>query len=277
MRAAALGLALALAPALAPAAAGAGGSAPDGRPPFLRDLGFDQRLGDALPLDAVFRDEQGSEVRLGDYFHDKPVVLSLVYYECPMLCTLSLNGLVSAMDVLSFDAGREYEVVTISFEPKETPELARAKKAAYLQRYHREGGAEGWHFLTGDAAAIRRVTDAVGFRYAWDAETKQYAHPSGILVITPEGRIARYLYGIEYAPKDLRLALVEASEERIGSPVDQLLLYCYQYDPTTGRYGAVAMNLVRAGGVVTVLGLAGFWAVMWRRERHATDTRETKL
>jgi len=207
-------------------------------------------------------------VRLGDFFGEKPVVLSLVYYECPMLCTLSLNGLVSAMDVLTFDAGDEYEVVTLSFEPKETPELARAKKSGYLERYAREGAADGWHFLTGDEDQIRRVTEAVGFRYAWDAETQQYAHPSGILVITPQGRIARYLYGIEYAPKDLRLALVEASEEEIGSPIDQVLLFCYQYDPTTGRYGAAAINLLRAAGVLTVLALGGFWAVMFRRERH---------
>jgi len=261
--------------ALAAAASAAAQTAADGRPPFLRDLGFDQRLGEMLPLDAVLRDEQGNEVRLGDYFGEKPVVLSLVYYECPMLCTLSLNGLVSAMDVLSFDAGDEYEVVTISFEAKETPELARAKKASYVERYGRDGAAGAWHFLTGDEDQIRRVTEAVGFRYAWDDETQQYAHPSGILVITPEGRIARYLYGIEYAPKDLRLALVEASEEKIGSPVDQLLLFCYQYDPTTGRYGAVAMNMVRAGGVLTVLALGGFWVVMWRRERGAAP-RETK-
>ena len=250
-------------------------TAADGRPPFLRDLGFDQRLGGSLPLDAVLRNEHGAEVRLGDFFGDKPVVLSLVYYECPMLCTLSLNGLVSAMDVLSFDVGEEYEVVTLSFEAKETPELARAKKATYIERYGREGADEAWHFLTGDADQIRRVTEATGFRYAWDDETQQYAHPSGILVATPEGRIARYLYGIEYAPKDLRLALVEASEEKIGSPVDQLLLFCYQYDPTTGRYGAVAMNMVRAGGVLTVLALGSFWAVMWRRDRRA-GPRETE-
>jgi protein SCO1/2 len=259
--------------ALATAALAQG--AADGRPPFLRDLGFDQRLGESLPLDALLRDEQGREVRLGDYFGDKPVVLSLVYYECPMLCTLSLNGLVSAMDVMSFAAGDEYEVVTLSFEPKETPELASAKKAVYLERYGREGGEAGWHFLTGDEDQIRRVTDAVGFRYAWDAETGQYAHPSGILVITPEGRIANYLYGIEYAPKDLRLALIEASAGTIGSPVDQLLLFCYRYDPTTGRYGAVAMNMVRAGGVLTILALATFWAVMWRRDRRQAAPRET--
>jgi protein SCO1/2 len=265
---------LVLVPVLAlPGLASAQGAG-DGRPPFLRDLGFDQRLGESLPLDARLRDEAGREVRLGDYFGRKPVVLSLVYYECPMLCTLSLNGLVSAMDVLSFDAGDEYEVVTLSFEPKETPELARAKKEVYLERYGREGAEQGWHFLTGDAAQIRRVTEAVGFRFAWDAETRQYAHPSGILVVTPEGRIARYLYGIEYAPKDLRLALLEASDEKSGSPIDQLLLFCYQYDPTTGRYGAAAMNLVRAGGVLTVLGLLAFWALRWRRERQPRP-RET--
>jgi len=246
--------------------AAAPGHAQEGRPPALRDLGFDQRIGEPLPLDVTLRDESGAEVRLGDYFGEKPVVLTMVYYECPMLCTLTLNGLSGAMDVLSFDAGVEYEVVTVSFDHRETPDLARAKKAAYIDQYGRSGAEAGWHFLTGDEAELGRLTGALGFRYAWDAETEQFAHPAGIVVATPEGIIARYLYGIEYAPKDLRLALVEASENRIGSVVDQALLFCYRYDPTTGRYGAVAMNLVRAGGALTVLALVAFWAVMWRRD-----------
>jgi protein SCO1/2 len=246
--------------------AAAPGLAQDGRPPALRDLGFDQKLGEPLPLDVSLRDESGTPVRLGDYFGEKPVVLTMVYYECPMLCTLTLNGLSGAMDVLRFDAGAEYEVVTVSFDHRETPELARAKKAAYVERYGRSGAEQGWHFLTGDEAELRRLTDALGFRYAWDEETQQFAHPAGIVVATPDGTIARYLYGIEYAPKDLRLALVEASEGRVGSAVDQVLLFCYRYDPATGRYGAVALNLVRAGGVLTVLALLAFWAVMWRRD-----------
>jgi protein SCO1/2 len=186
-----------------------------------------------------------------------------------MLCTLTLNGLVSALDVLSFDPGKEFEIVTVSFEPKETSQLATSKKKAYLERYKRPGAAAGWHFLTGDAANIARLTKAVGFRYAWDEPMRQYAHPSGILVLTPQGRIARYLYGIEYAPKDLRFALVESSEGRIGSPVDSVILYCYQYDPTKGTYSAAIMRLVRTGGVLTMFGLGTFIVVMRRRERKA--------
>jgi protein SCO1/2 len=246
-----------------------------GLPPALRDIGWDQRLGERVPLDIPLRDEAGRAVKLGDYFGRRPVVLSLVYYECPMLCTLTLNGLVSAMSVLRFDAGREYEVVTVSFEPKETAALAAAKKAAYVKRYGRTGAEAGWHFLTGDAEALQRLTQTVGFRYQWDQATRQYAHPSGIVVLTPDGRLARYLYGIEYAPKDLRFALVEASEGRIGTPVDSLALYCYQYDPATGSYGAAVMRLLRAGAVLTLLALCAFWVVMWRRERglHAAVPR----
>jgi protein SCO1 len=237
------------------------------RPKILTDVGFDQHLGDTVPLDAVFRDESGQAVKLGDYFGRRPVVLSLAYYECPMLCTVTLNGLASALDVLSFEPGRDFEIVNVSFEPKETPALAAAKKAAYLHRYKRPGAAQAWHFLTGDAAQIRRLTDAVGFKYAWDEQTKQYAHASGIMVLTADGRLARYLYGVEYAPKDLRLGLVEAGQGRIGSPVDRLLLYCYQYDPAQGRYGAVVLRIVRIGGLVTMTLLGGFVMVMLRRER----------
>jgi protein SCO1/2 len=251
--------------------AGAAVAQPLGQPAILRDVGFDQKLGDTVPLDIALRDEDGRAVRLGDYFRGRPVVLSLVYYECPMLCTLTLNGLVSSLDVLSFDPGKEFEIVTVSFEPKETSQLATAKKKAYLQRYKRTGAALGWHFLTGDAANIARLTRAVGFRYAWDEPMRQYAHPSGILVLTPQGRIARYLYGIEYAPKDLRFALIESSEGRIGSPVDSVILYCYQYDPTKGTYSAAIMRMVRTGGLLTVLGLGTFIVVMRRRERR-TET-----
>ncbi len=239
------------------------------RPAPLRDVGFEQRLDAQLPLDVTLRDEYGEAVQLGNYFGDKPVILSLVYFECPMLCTLSLNGLASALDVLSFNVGDEFDVVTVSFDHRETPELALAKKAAYIDRYGREGAETGWHFLTGDEASVKRLTEAVGFQFAWDPETEQWAHPAGVLVATPDGRLARYLYGIEYAPKDLRLALVEAAEHRIGSPVDQLLLYCYRYDPATGKYGAQIMTAVRAGGVLTVATLVGFIVVMRRRELRA--------
>jgi len=238
-------------------------------PSALREVGFDQKLGDALPLDLSLRDETGREVRLRDYFGRRPVAMSLVYFDCPMLCTVSLNGLVSALEVVSFQPGREFELLTISFDPREGPELAAHKKKGYLARLKRPGAEAGWHFLTGDAAALDRIAKAVGFRYAWDEETRQFAHPAGLVVLTPEGRIARYLYGIEYAPKDLRLALVESGEGQISSPIDQLLLYCYQYNPATGRYGATIMTVLRLGAVLTVLGLGGFILVMRRRERTA--------
>lgn len=243
------------------------GLAAQARPAALRDVGFDQRLGEALPLDAVLRDEAGREVRLGDYFGRRPVVLSLVYYECPMLCTLTLNGLVSALGVLSFEPAREFEIVTVSFDPADTPEGATAKKKAYLARYGRRGADAGWHFLTGSPEAIARITQAVGFRYAWDAQTRQFAHPSGLVVATPAGRIARYLYGVEYAPRDLQLAVVEASAGKVGRPVDQVLLFCYEYDPASGGYGLAILRLVRLGGVLTVAALAAFVLGMLRRER----------
>jgi len=240
-------------------------------PAILREIGFDQRLGGQIPLDASFTDEDGKAVRLRSYFGKKPVVLSLNYYECPMLCTLSLNGLASALSVVSLQGGRDFEVVTISFNPKEGPDLAAAKKKVCLQRYKRPGAE--WHFLTGSRASIDAVTSSVGFRYAWDAETQQFAHPSGVLVLTPEGRISRYLYGVEFAPKDLTLALMESSRERIGSAVDRVVLYCYRYDPVRGRYGVVIMSFVRLGGVLTVLALSGFILLMWRREREGRALR----
>jgi protein SCO1/2 len=242
-------------------------SAQEGRPPILREIGWDQRLGETVPGDLVLRDETGQQVRFSSFLGKKPVVLSLVYYECPMLCTLTLTGLASALNVLTFDAGRDFEIVTVSFEPKETAELAAAKKKTYLTRYKRPLAEQGWHFLTADADSIARLTKAVGFRYAWDQETSQYAHPAGVVVLTPEGQIARYLYGVEYAPKDLRFAIIEASEGKIGTPIDSAILFCYQYDPTTGKYTAAAMRLMRAVGVLTVLGLAGFLITMLRRER----------
>lgn len=239
----------------------------DGRPPILRQVSIEQRLGKPLPLDRTFRDEAGRVVRLGNYFGKKPVVLVLAYYNCPMLCTQVLNGLLSAMRVVSFDAGREYEVVTVSFDPRDEPSDARAKKTPYVSRYGRPGAAAGWHFLTGEKPAIDALTEAVGFRYAWDEKIGQFAHASAIYVATPDGKLSRYIYGIEYAPRDLRLALVEASRGKIGTAVDQLLLYCYHYDPAAGRYSAVVLNMVRVAGVAAVLLLCTFLAVMWRRDR----------
>jgi protein SCO1/2 len=184
-----------------------------------------------------------------------------------MLCSQVLNGLVSALGVLKFDAGREFDVVAVSFNPKEGPGLAAAKRQSYLGRYKRPGTEAGWHFLTGPPESIAQLTQAVGFQYEWDEATKQFAHAAGVVLLTPTGRLSRYFYGIEYAPRDLRFGIIEASQQKIGTPADQLLLYCYHYDPTTGKYGLVAMALVRLGGALTVLSLVVFWIVMWRRER----------
>ncbi len=263
-----LSLAIALLPSLAAAQMGAVPPPRPATPGVLQEIGFDQRLGEALPLDAVFTDEQGRSVELGEYFGQRPVVLSFVYYECPMLCTIGLNGLSAALQVLSFVPGQEFEVVTVSFDSKETPALAAAKKKAYLARYQRAGAEAGWHFLTGSDASIQALTRAAGFRYVWDEATRQFAHPSGIVVATPEGRISHYLFGVEYAPKDLRFSLIEAAAGRIGNVADQLLLYCYQYDPQSGRYSASIINIVRGLAVLTVLALAGFIVSASRKPRH---------
>lgn len=264
----ALGLVLLAMPAVVQAQLGPAPPPPgSGDPVILREIGFDQKLGGAVPLDAVFRDETGEEVRLGDYFRDRPVVLSLVYYDCPMLCTLSLNGLARALKVLSFVPGQEFEVLTVSFDPGETPALAAAKKKAYMTQYDRKEGAQGWHFLTGDASAIESLTQAVGFRYVWDENTQQFAHPAGIVIVTPEGVISHYLFGVEYSPKDMRLALVDSGGGRIGNPIDQVLLYCFQYDPSRGRYSASILNVVRVGGLLTVGLLVAFILSMTLRPR----------
>jgi len=259
--------AAAIAAVVVAAAAGSAPAAGDTQPPDpLRGVGIDQHLNAQLPLDLEFRDEEGATVRLGRFFGARPVVLTLVYYECPMLCTLVLNGLVRAMNALPFDAGTAFDVVTVSIEPADTPALAAAKKATYLQSYRRPGAAAGWHFLTGDAAAIDALTRAVGFRYEALPERRQYAHAAGIVVATPDGRLARYFYGLEYSARDLRLGLVEASEGKIGSVVDQVLLYCFEYDPVAGTYSAAALRAVRVGGVLTVLALGGFVAISRYRE-----------
>jgi len=259
---------------LGPASVGAAiEPAADGRPPALREVGIDQRLGEALPLDTPFRDDHGKAVKLGDYFGQKPVVLVMTYFECPMLCTLVLNGLTKTLKTMSFEPGKEFDVVAVSFDPRDTPERAAKKKETYLAEYGRAATADGWHFLTGDEAAIARVATAVGFRYKWVPEEKQFAHAAAVMVATPEGRMARYFYGVDYAPRDLRLGLVEAADHKIGSPVDALLLFCYAYDPATGKYGAIALNMVRVGGVITVLAIGAFMTVMFRREAMAERRR----
>jgi protein SCO1 len=236
-------------------------------PTALLEIGFDQKIDEKLPLDATFRDEQGQTVTLGSLYGKRPVVLGFVYYECPMLCTQVLNAITATISTLSFDAGKDFDLVLISIDPRETPAQAAAKKAEYVHRYKRPGAENGWHFLTGDEPQIKRVTSAAGFRYAWDDQTQQFAHPTGIIVTTPDGRNARYLFGIEYGPRDLKFAIVEASEGRVGTVVDNLLLYCYHYDPMTGRYGVYIMRTLRIAGVATVLLIGTFIVVMVRRER----------
>lgn len=231
-------------------------------PKILQGVGFDQRLNEQVPLDVTFSDETGKRVKLGDYFGKKPVILVLAYYQCPRLCNLVLNGLVQGMLEMPFSAGDEFEVVTVSFDPRETWELAASKKEAYVQRYGRRGAAAGWHFLTGDQANIDRLTQAVGFRYRYDDAQQQFVHASGITLLTPAGRISRYFYDVRYAGRDLRLGLVEASQNKIGSPVDQILLYCFHYDPTLGKYSASVMTFVRVGGVLTMLAIGAFvWSL----------------
>ena len=239
---------------------------------MIETIGIDQHLGEQLPLDLTFTDETGNQVQLGRYFKDKPVILTLVYYECPMLCTQVLNGLLSSLRMLSFDVGSEFEVVAVSFDPGETHELAAPKKREYVKRYRREGSEKGWHFLTGSQDQIDKLTQAVGFRYEYDQEADEYIHASGIVVLTPEGQLARYFYGIEYSPKDLRLGLVEASNNVIGSAVDQLLLLCYHYDPSVGKYGLVIINTIRVAGAATVLIVGGCIVAMMRRERRRTGS-----
>jgi protein SCO1/2 len=241
-------------------------------PAALQGIGFDQNIDQQLPLDTVFRDESGASVRIGDFFGKRPVVLVFAYYDCPMLCTQVINGLSTALGVLTLVPGKDFEIVTVSFNPRDTPAAASAKKAIYLERYKQPGASDSWHFLTGDQASIDRLTQAAGFRYAWDADTSQFAHPSGIIVVTPDGRLARYLFGIEYGPRDLRFGIIEASAGRVGTTVDSLLLYCYHYDPMTGRYGLVIMQVIRLAGAATVLALGAFIVIMLRREKARGST-----
>ena len=236
-------------------------------PPALRDVGIVQRLGERIPLDVTFNDERGRVVPLRTFFGRKPVVLALAYYECPMLCTQVLNGLVSSLKPLSFTAGSEFEVVIVSFDPKDTPKLAAEKKATYVDRYGRPGTQGGFHFLTGHSASIDVLTRAAGFKYRFDDRSKQFVHGSAIMVLTPDGELSRYLYGVEFAPRDVRLSLVEASAGRIGTAVDSVMLFCFHYDATAGKYTVLTLNLVRAGGALTLLALGAFILTSFRRDR----------
>lgn len=235
------------------------------KPPALRNVGIDQKMGAQVPLDLPFVDESGQTVALRQFL-GKPVILALVYYQCPSLCNMVLNGVVRSVKGLQMTAGQEYDVVAVSFDPHETPEMAMAKKASYVKEYNRPHSEDGFHFLTAPEASSRSLADSVGFRYEYDAATNQYAHGSAIMILTPEGKVARYFYGIEYPERDMRLGLVEASEGRISSPVDAVLLYCYHYDPANGKYGLVIMNALRIAGAITLGCLLLFMLVMFRRD-----------
>lgn len=240
------------------------------RPPYLQNVGIEQHLDAQVPADLQFTDDTGRTVKLGDYFGKKPLILNLVYYNCTMLCGEALAGLTGSMKMIKFDVGDQFEVVTVSFNPKETTRDAAAKKADYIKRYGRPGAASGWHFLTGSAESINALTKAVGFQYQYDEARNQYAHATAIMVLTPQGHISRYFYGVDFPPKDLRMGLVEASQEKIGNAVDQVLLYCYHYDPATGKYGAVVSNMLKLGGGATILFLAVLLYVLLRLDRSAS-------
>jgi protein SCO1/2 len=236
------------------------------------EVSLEQKLGSWPDLSLAFRDEHGQPTALRTLFRGKPVILALVYYECPMICTEVLNGMVKSFKHLPLDMGKDYDVVTISINPRETPELASTKKGKYLEQFGHPELADSWRFMTGEEAAIKALADSVGFHFVYDENTKQYAHPAGIMVMTPKGQVARYLYGVEYPPKDLKFALMEASENKVGSAVDQVLLLCYKYDPMTGKYGLIVMNLIRIGAVLTLLALGGtitFYLVRERRKQSA--------
>jgi len=246
------------------------------RPPRLENVGIEQHLDAQVPPDLTFRDEAGNTVKLGDYFGHKPLILNLVYYNCTMLCGEALAGLASAMRLVKFDVGNEFDVVTVSFDPRETPEMAAAKKKDYVGRYGRPSAARGWHFLTGQPESINALTKAVGFQYQYDAKTNQFAHATAIMVLTPQGRISRYFYGVDFPPKDLRMGLVEASQGRIGNAVDAVLLYCYHYDPETGKYGAMVANILRLAAAATILFMGTFLFILWRMDLSVAKKTATK-
>ena len=245
----------------------------NGMPPILEKVGIEQKLNEQLPLDAQFKDENGNVVKLGNYFNNgKPVILALVYYECPMLCNEVLNGLTGSLKGISFDAGKDFDIVAISFDARENekPDLAKNKKAGYLTRYERAGAENGWHFLTGTQDEIDKVTKAVGFNYQFDEATNQFAHAGGITVLTPEGKISRYFYGSDYAPKDLNFGLIDSAQNKIGNPAEQLYLYCFHYDPATGKYGLVILRVLRLFALVTILGLGVMFFGFWRYNKRKT-------
>jgi len=235
------------------------------KPPGLKDVGIRQNLNEQIPLDATFHDETGKTVRLGEYMGKKPVILNFVYLRCPMLCSELLIGLESTLKVLKFDVGKEFDVVTVSFDPTDTPALARAKKADILKRYNRAGAENGWHFLTGSQESIAAVTNAAGFQYQFDKKTGQFAHATAIMVLTPSGKLAQYYYGVDFPPKDLRLSLIQASDNKIGTVADAVLLYCFHYDPATGKYSLIIGRVIQIAGGLTILLLGGMLLLLFRR------------
>jgi protein SCO1 len=235
-------------------------------PKPLHGVGIEQKLNSQVPLDTLFRDERGALVPLRSFFGKRPVLLAPVYYRCPMLCGRILSGMVAGLRPLSLRPGKDFDVVAVSFNPVEMPEDAASKRALYSREYSKRAGTNGWHFLVGSQASIQAVTDAIGFHYHWDPETKMFVHGSGVMILTPEGRVARYFYGVEYEPKDLKLGLIEASHNRIGSPVDQILLFCYHYDPKTGKYGAVVLNALKLAAILVLAALGTGLFFLWRRD-----------
>jgi len=245
-----------------------------GLPPALKQVGIEQKLGAQLPLDTEFKDEAGNIVKLGSYFNTgRPVIVAFVYYECPMLCNQVLNGLTGSLKGMSFDAGREFDVVAISFDAREfdKPELAKNKKTGYMDRYNRPGTEKGWHFLTGSQASIDAAASAAGFSYKWDEKSNQFAHAAAVIVATPEGKLSRYFFGIDYSPRELKFGLMESADSKVGSAAEQLILYCYHYDPATGKYGLAVLRVMRLAGIATLFGMGAMGFVFWRRNKRKTD------
>ena len=250
-------------------------TAATGLPDALQTIAIEQKLGEQLPLDTELTAEDGRTIKLGDLFESgRPVVLAFVYYECPMLCNEVLNGLTGSLKGLSLDAGKDFDVIALSFDARENekPELARNKKAAYMERYGRPGSEKGWHFLTGTQASIDAVTKAAGFNYRWDEKSNQFAHAGGVMIVTPQGKMSRYFYGIDYSPRDLKLGVIDSADNKVGSAADQMLLYCYHYDPATGKYGLAVLSVIRLGAVLTLLGMGAMGFVFWRRGKKVSGS-----
>lgn len=246
----------------------------NGLPPALKDVGIEQRLGEQVPLETSFLDETGAEVRLGSFFSKgRPVIVAPVYFECPMLCNQVLNGLTGSLKGISLQPGKDYDVVAISFDARENdkPGLAASKKASYVERMNTPGSAEGFHFLTGTQASIDAVMNSIGFSYKWDEASNQFAHAGGVMILTPEGKVSRYLYGIDYAPRDLKFGIMESADSKVGGVTEKLLLYCYHYDPSTGKYGLAVLRVMRIAGVATLVGMGAMVFVFWRRGKRKED------